>query len=473
MPRPSASPKTSVNASHGRGTRLLKPVLGSALKLGLVVLFLALVTRVSAAELSAGVARVDLTPPLEMNATLGGYGARMSRPAEGVHDPIHAKALVLAAGDRRFVLLTADILGFPPAFKPRLLERLAAAGWTSEQIMLLPSHSHTSIDMNAINPANLFGNKQIGVYHRELFEHTLDRCTQVIQQAASDLTPVVAGTSGRELEGYNRNRRHRDGPVNKQLTVTRLDRIDGTPLAVLVNFAAHPTFMSAEDMLFSGDWPGHLQRDLERAIGSDVVVMYYNGAQGDQSPVRRPASAADRWEVASQYGRDLAGEAHTLWAEIDTARDVAFAFCVEPVELPPTCWHPDFMQTGGDEYGLSEKLLEKLLPLMFPPRTAVHCLRLGELLIIGVPGEMAAELGLDIERQAVALSDAKYVTIGGLANEWISYILSAAEYKRGGYEASVSFYGPTLGECIVAAAMNATKESLPVAVASPGDRAAE
>ena len=36
-----------------------------------------------AAELSAGTARVDLTPPMSMHAPLGGYGARMNRPAEG------------------------------------------------------------------------------------------------------------------------------------------------------------------------------------------------------------------------------------------------------------------------------------------------------------------------------------------------------------------------------------------------------
>ena len=70
----------------------------------LVILFLAIALMTlsaRASEMSAGVARVDLTPPMEMKATLGGYGERMSRPAEGVHDRVFAKALVLA--DRRSV----------------------------------------------------------------------------------------------------------------------------------------------------------------------------------------------------------------------------------------------------------------------------------------------------------------------------------------------------------------------------------
>ena len=64
-----------------------------------------------AAELRAGVARVDLTPPLELNAPLGGYGERMNRPAEGVHDRIFAKAWSSLMADRKFALVTVDIVG--------------------------------------------------------------------------------------------------------------------------------------------------------------------------------------------------------------------------------------------------------------------------------------------------------------------------------------------------------------------------
>src|SRR5262245_19169561 len=64
--------------------------------------------------LQAGVARVNITPPLEMKAILGGYGERMSKPAVGVHDSVWAKALVIKQGERQFALVTVDILGFPP-----------------------------------------------------------------------------------------------------------------------------------------------------------------------------------------------------------------------------------------------------------------------------------------------------------------------------------------------------------------------
>ena len=74
---------------------------------------------------------------------------------------------------------------------------------------------------------------------------------------------------------------------------------------------------------------------------------------------------------------------------------------------------------------------------------------LGDLLILGVPGEMAADLGLQLKARARLATGATAVTIGGLADEWVSYILTAEQYRRGGYEASVSFYGETLGATVV------------------------
>src|SRR5258708_4268368 len=128
--------------------------------------------------LTAGVARVDITPPLELKASLGGYGDRMNKPATGIHDRVWAKALVIRQGSKRFALVTADILGFPPGFKDTVVHGLAVEGWKPEQVMLLASHSHTSIDFSAINPKNTFGIPQIGVFNKALYDRTLKLFTQ-------------------------------------------------------------------------------------------------------------------------------------------------------------------------------------------------------------------------------------------------------------------------------------------------------
>ncbi len=402
-----------------------------------------------AAELTAGVARVDLTPPLEMKVPLGGYGARMNRPAEGVHDRVFAKALVVSDGRKKFALVTADLLGFPPPVKQAIIDKLNDPTWTIDRLMLLPSHSHTSIEMNAINPLNSYNIPQIGIYHPAVYQLTVNNFVRVIREAERNPHPVQIGTTSIPATGFSRNRRHRGGSVDPDLTITRIDRRDGRALAVLVNFTAHPTFLSEREMWFSAGWPGHLQRNLESLIRQDVTVMYYNGAEGDQAPADRPDSGGSRWERAEKYGRELAVIAFRNWRTVRTQADAPFAFHRQLIRLPRRTWHPDFLETGGKEYGLTEEILTEMLPRMFPTQTASMSLRLGELVIVGVPGELAVDLGLEIKAETKRITGAKYPTIGGLADEWISYILPADEYRRGGYEASVSFYGEALGKQIV------------------------
>jgi len=404
-----------------------------------------------------GVARVDLTPPLEMKVALGGYGERMSKPAVGVHDSVWAKALVLAKGDRRFALVTADVLAFPPRFKAAVLERLVADGWTPEQVMLLPSHTHTSFDMMALHPGNKFDIPQVGIFQKELFERTADQLADVVRSAARRLVPVLAGSSRVSVPDRNRNRRRGLGTHDTDLTVTRVDTRDGKPLAVLVNWTAHPTFMDAQDMLFSGDWPGQLQRTVEALIGQGVVAMFYNGAEGDQSPTP-PVNAASHWERAERYGREMGIESWRVWEKITPRKVDEFSWHTETIALPPIKWHPDFMKTGGAEYGLNEAMIGGLLGALQPSQTHSTVFRLGDLVILGVPGEMAAELGMTLKRQARGILGADCVTIGGLADEWVSYILPAEEWRKGGYEASVSFYGDPLGETMLAGGLRAAKE---------------
>jgi hypothetical protein len=157
----------------------------------------------------------------------------------------------------------------------------------------------------------------------------------------------------------------------------------------------------------------------------------------------------------------------TPWINIVCAEAVGFLLLLPPryfryfhfahhrhtIALPERTWHPEFMKTGGAEYGLNEKLLKEMLPQLFPAQVDSLSLRLGDLVIVGIPGEMAASLGLKVKSETSRITGAGHPVIGGLADVWVSYILPAAEYRRGGYESSVSFYGETLGDTIVAGAL--------------------
>lgn len=80
-----------------------------------------LICQASAAEMKAGVARVDITPPLGMK--LWGYFDRL-KGAEGILDPLYARVLVLETGDQRLAYVDLDL---GRSFGPVSLDNLRAA----------------------------------------------------------------------------------------------------------------------------------------------------------------------------------------------------------------------------------------------------------------------------------------------------------------------------------------------------------
>ena len=406
------------------------------------------------ASLKANVSVVNITPPLEMKYTLGGYGERMNKPAEGIHDSIYAKALALKNGDSKYLIITMDILGLPSNFKTDLLKRIEKKGWKAENVMLLPSHSHGSLEMAAINSKNVFGVPQIGIFQHELLSFLLDKTEKLVLEADNNYREVKIGTGSAKFVGLNRNRRG-DKTIDNELTVTRVDLANGQPLAALVNWTAHPTFIGGDDMLVSAEWPGYLQTEMEKTIGQGVVVMYYNGAEGDQSPVYSGKGGA--YEKIQGYGKIMAEKSLSVYNSVQTKKENELVYSYQVVDLPEQVAHPDFMETGGAEYGLNEQTVKVIMDALGPKKVGMGSVRIGDFVLVGIPGELVAELGIKI-KDYLKNEKVKHVAIGGLANEWISYILTEDEYVNGsGYEASVSFYGPKLGEIITGSAISTSK----------------
>ena len=404
----------------------------------------------------AGTAVMNITPPLELNPILGGYGDRMSKPAIGIHDYIYAKAIVFKDHEKLFALVTADMQSFPPFFKSQLVESLQKYGWNDKNILLLPSHSHSSIEMMSLHIKNNLNIPQIGIFNNDVLELTIENFTNVILEAQNNLKPVTMGTIKKKLDGWNRNRRKGNSAVDEDLTITRINRMDKSPLAILINWTAHPTFMGPDDMEFSGGWPGHLQRTVEKLSNSNTTVFYYNGAEGDQSPTPRLHKASNL-EQATTYGTDLGTLSWELSKNIQTKPVFNLHYYHIDLHLPSRCWHPEFMDTGGKEYGISSDQANYIINLLFPESSSSTLFNVGDLLIVGIPGEMTAELGKKIKENVHKNTEIEFVTIGGLANEWISYMLSKEEYEKGGYETSVSFYGPTLGPLVVSKIIKASE----------------
>ena len=187
-------------------------------------------------------------------------------------------------------------------------------------------------------------------------------------------------------------------------------------------------------------------------MGPDALVFFVNGAVGDQAPVPRN-SVESRWQRVADYGAELAEEAWRLWKTAQPTESSRFSYHTETIELPERRPHPEFLRLVGGEIPIPAAAIAPLLAALFPAHTSSTSVWLGDVLIVGVPGELSADLGRELRSRIQARHGTQRVLIGGLADEWISYMLTPDAYRLGGYEAAFSFYGESLGPIIVEGAI--------------------
>jgi hypothetical protein len=78
-----------------------------------------------------------------------------------------------------------------------------------------------------------------------------------------------------------------------------------------------------------------------------------------------------------------------------------------------------------------------------PTRSVLGLLELGGTRMFCVPGEPCAALGLELKKRFPG------AWVVGLANDHLGYFLSEEDYRKGGYERMMSFYGPGMGPWLV------------------------
>ena len=261
----------SAQNPHSPQSRLLLPALWL-----LLLLCTAMPLR---ADLLAGTARVDI-----------------SDRSVPVHDPCYAKALFLKNGDTSVVLVTIDAVAIGGigrignGFLADLRQELSGV---AGEVILNASHCH-------------------GIVRTDLQALVLD----AVRTAATHLVPVRAragvGTENRISEnrrmflkdGTQADMRRayamprdeevvRTGPIDPQIGLLRFDREDGTPLAVVYQFACHP-IMNPPSKGSSADFPGVASKVIEDATGA--MAFFVQGCGGDINPVHykevnRPADA--------------------------------------------------------------------------------------------------------------------------------------------------------------------------------------
>jgi hypothetical protein len=228
-------------------------------------------------------------------------------PARSVHDELFARALVLSDGSESLAVVSLDLLGLSPALVEAVRQEAAAqAGLDAARVMFTATHTHSA-------PLTLDCCPNDQPTRNRAWEAAMTRTVgAVIAQAAARLEPAALAV-GRAAVQLGVNRRvsilsrtrmepNPHGPVIPWVDVLRVNRRDGTPLAVLYSHAAHPVTVHESDALFSADFPGAAARALRQGLGEQVVPLFMQGCAGDIN-VRTLAGGVEACEA---IGAELA-----------------------------------------------------------------------------------------------------------------------------------------------------------------------
>jgi len=214
-----------------------------------------------------------ITP--EKPVQMAGYDARIDNCSRGVLKDLRAQILVIKKNEERFCLITIDSLGFTVALTSLLRKRTAEIlSARMEQVMICFSHTHA-----APNAA----------VELEYYDFVCLSILSGVKKADESMVPVYAGWGIAE-NTVGINRRESDQPIDPRMGILKISGEDQEKIKVLVvRVTAHCNVLMPDNYLISPDYFGEAREALERRY--DCKVMMVQGASGDVRPRYRQENA--------------------------------------------------------------------------------------------------------------------------------------------------------------------------------------
>lgn len=405
----------------------------------------------------AGTGKLMITPPFDCE--LSGFVAREGR-CRGVHDPLYARALVLADGKEKIALVSADLIGVDTKLLAKVREKVAElTDLDPSAVILSATHTHSG-------PVTL-QDAYLGETDLTYLSGLINNIAGAIYQANQNLEPVSLFVGEGDCRSVGKNRRQKNGPTDSQVLVLRFQGANG-PKAILVNYACHPVVLGPDNLLVTADYPFYMVNALEQ-VYPGTQVMFMNGATGDVNVGHNTADSIkgkgnDRrtFREAARLGRILAGVALTASENAVLQNSFNIRYTTQEISLPfeqvgtvdfylqeAATWKQlavELKQKGASfgEYHQAE-LWEKWALKMAKLRQAnkiesefkaeVAAFSLGEIEFATLPGEFFHEFALMIKKERAP----RRVLILGYTNHNIGYVAPKSVYDEGGYEVNDSY----------------------------------
>jgi len=360
------------------------------------------------ADFRAGIALRVVTPDPLLPVS-GGIGP--SKPATKKEGELAVRALVLADGDTKVAIVSADFLGFPSALGNKA--RAQVKGIPPENILIGATHTHSAPDCYGF-PDGKGGTAADLKY----LDQVCARMADAINEAAEKLRPASLKIATGEAKGKIAYNYYADRLYDPRCHVIQCLDADGKPFATLVNYAVHPEVLGSSQGICSPDLVGPLYDRLTEKGGG--IGIFMNSAQGGMVTAdnRQPGGKEARtWEECVRIGQLLADEALRIVEKAPEqkspnvfcdARTISF-----PVDSPQLR-----AIMASSPVGLRTKDPAKV-------STQLNLLNIGNAQILTIPGEALPNIGFYLKRNMRG----EHNLLFGLTNDAFGYILTRVDWS--------------------------------------------
>jgi hypothetical protein len=452
-----------------------------AMNLATMLIGIAVSAQTSAGDVRAGAASVSITPPAAI--PMAGYYSE--RRAQGVHDELQAKAIVVEQGGTRAGFVTLDLISAPEDLVQDARDAIEkATRLRGAAVMISATHSHTGPIFEPRRPFG--GSAELVKSYREGLPAKI---AEAVRQAEHrlDAATIFAARGREDSIAFNRRYHMKDGtvgwnpgkrnslilkpagPIDPDVPFVFFEKADGKPLAAYVNYAVH--LDNIGEPLISADMPATLSRCLAEFKGSDMITLFSAGCCGDVNHIDVGWEEPQRgFGNAARMGTILAAEVLRSWPRLNPIRPGRIRIRTTTVSLPLAPLQegdadraraivarigreppkrPQFLETVW-----AFKVLDVEAHKGRPYDVEVQAITLGpDVAWVSLPGEIFTELGLAIKQD----SPFPQTIVVELANGSIGYIPSARAYEQGNYEVVSARCARGSGERLVEAAVRSLK----------------
>lgn len=443
-----------------------------------LALLLSIVSPGAAQELRAGRAAVKITPPVGIPMA-GYYNTRL---AEGTHDDLWAKALVLETGETRAALVACDLVNIP-ADLSTAARKLAesATGIPASNIILSATHSHTGPLLGGRGTLYVQGaaRKVMESYRSALPA----KIAEAVRAAQASLAPARLSTASGHEESVSFYRRFlmKDGTVrtnpgkrnpqivqpmgqiDPEVQLVWVEGADGRPMLAYVNHALHLDTVGG--LQFSADFPFTIAKTLSKLYGTELVTLYTTGAAGNINHIDTSSGEPQKGHAeAKRIGGVLSGEILKTITRLKPVPAAPLSARSEVVPLPlPVYTQEQVKQAKAVAAKFDQPDSPGTVPLAeafrildvaerngAPLEAEVQVVTLGKSIAwVGLPGEIFVELGQAIKKA----SPYPMTIVVELSAGQIGYVPTRKAFDEGGYEVLSARFAPGGGELLAEAAL--------------------